>query len=598
MSLSTSLRRLTAYLVLLSLIALAPVGAKAQNADSKLAGLDQFIAEQLKEWKVPGLAIAIVKDGKVIHAKGYGHRDLAKKLEVTPDTLFAIGSTTKAITATTMGILADEGKLDWDKPVREYLPAFKMQDDYVTANMTPRDLVTHRSGLPRHDLVWYGSPLSRKELFERLRHLEPSRPFRTTYQYQNLMFMTAGYLVGEIANTSWEEFTRKRLLEPLGMTSTNFSVAASQKTSDFSLPYMEEKDEVKAVPFRNIDAIGPAGNINSSVAEMAKWVMLNLSKGKAGDKQIISEANLRQIHTPQIIAGGSLRYDETFYSSYALGWGVTSYRGHAMLSHAGGIDGFTAHVSFMPRDNIGIVILTNRGGTPLTTIVAYNAYDRLLGLSEVDWAKRIKDEQARAREVAEKARNEKDPNRKIGTQPSHALADYAGKFEHPAYGIVTIAIAGDKLRGDLHGLPFSLHHYHYDVFEVGPDEQFAKMKVTFSTNKKGEIDRVSIPFESGVKDIEFTRATESAPADVALLEKLTGDYDLQGVSIKVSLRADKTLVASVPGQPDVELMRSKGTEFNLKGMSGFSIEFKMNTSGAVTEAVVTQPNGVFTAKRK
>jgi CubicO group peptidase (beta-lactamase class C family) len=592
-----NLMRFTARLLFISLVALTATKASAQSADPKLNGFDQFVNQQIKEWKVPGLAIAIVKDGKVIHAQGYGFRDVKKNLPVTADTLFAIGSCTKAFTATTMGILVDDAKLDWDKPVRDSIPSFKMQDDYVTANMTPRDLVTHRSGLPRHDLVWYGAPLSRKELFDRLRYLEPSKPFRTTFQYQNLMFMAAGYLVGEVAGTSWEEFTRKKILDPIGMKTSNFSVTASQKMADFALPYQEEKDEIKEVPFRNIDAVGPAGNINSSVAEMANWVMLNLSKGKLNGKPVISQTALQQIHTPHTVTPGPLKYDETSYGSYAMGWSVNSYRGHTMLAHGGGIDGFTAHVSFMPRDNIGLVILTNKGGTPLPSVIAYNVYDRLLGMSEVAWSQRLKDEIAKGKEAAEKAKNEKDPNRKMGTQPSHAIKEYAGKFEHPAYGVVTIEQAGERLKGDIHGLPFTLAHYHYDVFEV-PDEQFSKLKFNFLANVKGEIDRVSIPIETGVKEIVFTRMFDAGLLDAAMLEKFAGEYLLAGVSVKVGLRADKTLVASVPSQPDYELVPKKGTEFALKGMAGFSIEFKVDTSGAVTEAVITQPNGVFTAKRK
>ncbi|MFQ6032023.1 MAG: serine hydrolase domain-containing protein, partial [Candidatus Zixiibacteriota bacterium] len=215
----------------------------------------------MKEWKVPGLAISIVKEDKVIYTKGFGFRDVKKGLKVTPHTLFAIGSCTKAFTAVAMGFLVDEGKLDWDKPVREYLPSFKLKDPFASERMTPRDLVCHRSGLPRHDLVWYNSSTSREELTHRLQYLEPSKDFRTTYQYQNLMFMTAGYMVGKIAGKTWEEFVRERILEPLGMEESNFSVEDSKKAPDFALPYFKDKQErVIEIPFRNIDNVGPAGS--------------------------------------------------------------------------------------------------------------------------------------------------------------------------------------------------------------------------------------------------------------------------------------------------------------------------------------------------
>ena len=246
-------------------------------------GLGKFIDEQLQISKVPGLAIAIVKDGEVILSQGFGKRNIDQDLEATAETLFAIGSCTKAFTTTAMGILVDEGKLDWDKPVREFLPTFKMFDPYVSDHMTPRDLVCHRSGLPRHDFMWYGAPYTRQEIFDRLQYLEPSKDFRAVWQYQNLMYMTAGYLAGQIAGCDWEAFVRQRILDPLDMHSSNFSVDASQQAPNFAIPYNEKDDVVRPIPFRNIDAVGPAGSINSSVSEMARWLLLNLDKDKHGD---------------------------------------------------------------------------------------------------------------------------------------------------------------------------------------------------------------------------------------------------------------------------------------------------------------------------
>src|SRR6266567_9325703 len=226
-------------------------------ADTKpgLDGIDAFADQALKDWKCVGFAIAVIQDGKVILSKGYGLRDLKHNQPVTPKTLFAIGSSTKSFTVTSLGVLADQGKLDWDKPLHEYLPDFRLMDQFATERMTPRDLVTHRSGLPRHDLVWYNSPFSRKELFERLRFLEPSKDFRTTFQYQNLMFMTAGYLAARLSDMSWESYVHKVVFDPLGMATSNFSVTDSQKSSDYSLPYTVTKEEIAEIPFRNIDQI-------------------------------------------------------------------------------------------------------------------------------------------------------------------------------------------------------------------------------------------------------------------------------------------------------------------------------------------------------
>ncbi|MGH9800472.1 MAG: serine hydrolase domain-containing protein, partial [Blastocatellia bacterium] len=208
------IQRMLRLIVLFTLL-FVPIQLSAQNpsAQIKLDGFDTFVEQVMKDWKVPGLSLAIVKDGKIVYAKGYGYRDVVKKLPVTPDTLFAIGSNSKSFTAAALGILADEGKLDWDKPVREYMPDFRLYDEYATANLRVRDLVSHQSGLPRHDLLWYGSPLSRKELFDHLRYLEPNRKLHEKYQYNNLMFMTAGFLVERLSGQTWEEFVSKRIFQ-------------------------------------------------------------------------------------------------------------------------------------------------------------------------------------------------------------------------------------------------------------------------------------------------------------------------------------------------------------------------------------------------
>ncbi len=488
----------------------AATAATPQPAKDPLEGLDAFVETLRTDWKVPGVGIAIVKGDQVIYAKGFGQRDMGQNLPVTPNTLFAIGSCSKAFTATAVGMLVDEGKIDWDKPLRTYLPSFKMWDDYVTEHMTPRDLVTHRSGLPRHDLLWYGSTFTRREMFDRLRYLEPSRGFRASYQYQNLMFMTAGVLVEEVARKPWEDFIRERFFAPLEMTTSNTSVNDSQKAADFARPYGGDTEKSNVIPFRNIDQIGPAGSINSSAREMSNWIIAQLNDGKFSGKQVIPERVLRQTHTPQIVSGATLRYDELFYSMYAMGWGVNAYRGHLMVTHSGGIDGFTAHVSLMPKDKLGIVILTNKGGTRLTGILAFNVYDRLLGLEPVSWNERNKEEVAKSRETQQKAEKEEDKNRKDGTQPSHAAGDFAGEFDHPGYGSLKIWENAGKLYATYNGLTTARKHYHYDVFEA-TETQFSKMKFSFRLNGKGDVERVSLPLQSGVGDIVFTR--RPPPAD-------------------------------------------------------------------------------------
>ena len=247
----------------------------------ELEGFPNFIEKARKALKVQGTAIAVIKENEVVHCQGYGLRDVKNNLPVDADTIFAIGSSSKAFTTLGMGILVDQGKLDWDKPVREYIPTFKLYDAFATDRMTPRDLVCHRSGLPRHDLMWYGTAKSRKEILDRLQYLEPNKDFRTYLQYQNLMFMTAGYLIEVVSGKTWEEFTRSEIFARLGMTRSNCSVEDTKMLQNYSLPYSEEKKKVKETPFRNIDTIGPAGSINASLNDMIQWAMLHLNDGKA-----------------------------------------------------------------------------------------------------------------------------------------------------------------------------------------------------------------------------------------------------------------------------------------------------------------------------
>ena len=587
----------TCILLIILSVLFMPLAAKKKTPEAYLKGLDKFITERMEEWKVPGLAISVVQDGRLVYSQGFGFRNIEKNLPVTPQTLFAIGSCSKAFTAATMGILVDEGKLEWNKPVKDYIPTFRLKDTFATERMTPLDLVCHRSGLPRHDPMWYNSSASRKELFDRLRYLEPSEDFRTTYQYQNLMFMSAGFLVGQIAGTSWERFVRNQIFMPLGMSSSNFSVNDSQKSPDFALPYMEKDDKVIEIPFRNIDTMGPAGSINSNVTDMASWILLNLNKGKIGDQQIISESSLREIHSPQMISSKSYRYDESFYSMYGMGWGITSYRGHLRLSHGGGIDGFTAQVILLPRDNIGMVILTNMNGSRLPPIIAYNVIDRLLGLDEVDWNSRYKKHVEEGRERAEKAKAEKDKDRKPDTQPSHPLEDYAGDYEHPGYGVLSVGKDGGRLNATYNSIPYTGKHYHYDMFEFTYEMFDISFKINFLTDVKGNIGSLSVQLEEAVEPAIFTKMPEKAMMEKSFLEKFVGEYAIGEVTSTVFLKGDKTLFIFVPGQPEYELVPYRGTTFNFKTLSGFSIEFIMDESGKVFEAKVTQPNGVFTAKK-
>ena len=567
----------------------------------KLRGIDDLAAKAMDEWKIPGVAIAVVKDGKVIYAKGYGFRDVDQKLPVTPDTLFAIGSITKSFTSLTFGMLNDEGKVEWDKPVHEMLPEFEMNDPVASDHVTPRDLFSHRTGLPRHDLVWYASDFSRTDLLNRIRYLKLSKDLRSTFQYNNLMIMTMGYLEGKTTGLGWEGTVRSKIFSPLDMSHSNFAVSDMEKSDNHALAYEWRKESVKLVPYHNIDSIGPAGSINSSVNDMSHYLIFQLGDGTYQGKRLVSESNLREMHTGQTAvadAPPALSFTELGHHAYGFGWVVTSYRGHNLVWHNGGIDGFYALLSLLPDDHMGVVVLTNLPHGNIPDTLAYNVYDRLLGLDQIAWLDRFKEREAKQKKDEDENKKTKGSDRKTGTHPSHPLEDYAGDYENPGYGTIKITLKGDGFEGKLNTFkPFPLQHFHYDVFEIPEDSDSVASgeRFQFHMNKQGDIETVSARLEPSLgEDIVFHRVAKLSPQD---LQPLAGDYVLGELTGTVTL-VDGTLRLSLPGQPQYELVPKRGFTFDVKGLPGFSVEFKKDAAGKVTEAVFTQPNGVFTAKRK
>ena len=478
-------------------------------------GFDAYVQQVMQDWKIPGLAVGAVQDGKVVLAKGYGYRDVSKQLPVTDKTLMAIGSNSKSFTVTLMGTLSDAGKLDWEKPVRDYLPDFQLQNDVATRLMTPTDLVTHRSGLPRHDAMWYGTSFSRAELYERLRYLEPSASFRQRYQYNNLMFMTAGLLVERVAGEPWDAVVKQRIFTPLGMTASNTSVRDMPASPDYALPYEERNGKVAAIPFRNIDAVAPAGAINASVTDMLKYVQMHIDQGSVGAKQIISKRFSLLMQSLQSAAPVNLDLTAPVYTEfgpggYGLGVSVRSYRGHKLVDHTGGIDGFISAMSWMPHDRIGVVVLTNfSGNNPVPPMVAWNVYDRLLGLGQVDFRTRAKDAQKRNEAQGTARELKRSAERVANTSPSHPLAQFAGTFEHPGYGTLTVAENQGQLVLTFGPGSTTYEHFHYDVFQAVATPETrpwsARQRITFTTGKDGKIESVSVPFEPAVADIVFKR---------------------------------------------------------------------------------------------
>lgn len=468
----------------------------------KLEGLDQLIENGLKEWRVPGLALAVVKDGELIFSDGYGCRDPEKELKMNADTLYRMASNTKAFTALTLAMLVDEGKLDWDKPVRYYIPYFRLKDKYASEHVTPRDLLCHRTGLPAHDGALHDFK-TRKEMVENLQYLDSSYPIRTKQQYNNLMFMTAGHLVDCITGQTWESFVQERIFNPLEMKKSNFSYFKSRLSENYAECYYMKNDELHQYKFNKpadpeyIYPRSPAGGINSTANEIANWMIMQLNKGEFKGKRIASEKAFAEMHSPQMIDNWNSPYEEHGESSCGLGWFIWAYRGQKLVVHGGF---FGSQVWLMPKKNIGVAVMPTLGSS-LTDITLYSIFDRLLGLDQVDWTARKINE----REVAKKNRQPAVSDQINGTSPSHALEDYCGVFTDKGYGKFTVKTDGKKLYVEDDGHDNYLRHYHYDTFELLGDDGDAFCKVTFHTDAKGVISSISAPFEPAVKDIVFTR---------------------------------------------------------------------------------------------
>jgi CubicO group peptidase (beta-lactamase class C family) len=329
--------------------------APSKSTEERLAALEKEIEKRRVALGIPGVALVIVQGDKVIYLKGLGLRDVAGKKPVTPDTLFAIGSSTKAFTAASVLMSRDDGKLSLDDSPKKVLPYFKLQDPEADARITIRDLMCHGSGLPRTDLAWVSGVLSREEGIRLLTDVKPTAPFRKTFQYQNLMFAAAGEIASRVQKMPYESVIEKRLLQPLGMTSSNLRVSTMLKTKDFSLGYAPDpvKPGSQVLPTRNIDAIGPAGAINSSARDMAQWLRFLLARGVApGGKRLLTEDSFSEMVKPQMVVAPKVM-------DYGLGWFVRKWRGLTVIEHGGNIDGFNAEVAFLPEKNLGFVLLTN-----------------------------------------------------------------------------------------------------------------------------------------------------------------------------------------------------------------------------------------------
>lgn len=489
----STLRAISVSILILILGSLSVLAQPVQ-----LQGFDEYAEKAMKDWKVPGMAIAVIKDDKIVFAKGFGVRELGKPENVDEHTLFAIGSSSKAFTSATIAMLVDEGKLKWDDHVTDYLKGFELYDPWVTREMTIRDLLTHRIGLERGDLLWYGSDYSRDEVLHRIRFLKPSSSMRSKFGYQNIMYLAAGQLEAGIYGKSWDDVIKERIFGPLGMKESSTTIRDLPKSNDVATPHAEIDGKVQKVAWRLIDNIAPAGSINSNVVDMAQWVRLQLGDGKYGDKQLISKRSVDEMHSPQTVirleGQMGMLYPKAHFLSYGMGWFLSDYRGKKLVEHGGAIDGMRGEVAMIPEENVGVVVLTNLNGTILPHLLAYRIFDAYLGADPEDWSGEVLKKFSVLMAAAKKAQEKAEAERVKGTTPSLPLEKYVGLYRNEMYGDARITLSDGVLTVEF-GPAFKgrMEHWNYDTFRATWDNLIlGKGFVSFTLNRKGEVQKVAI----------------------------------------------------------------------------------------------------------
>lgn len=567
-------------------ICLSPFLTIAQtiNVAQKLGDFDPIVNQILKDWNVPGCGVGIVVKDKLVFAKGYGYRNVEKKLPVTSNTLFQIASNSKLFTATAVGLLVDQGKMNWDKPVKNYVPRIQFYNDELTNNVTIRDMLSHRTGISRHDGIWYKSSFSRAELFNRLKFLEPSLPLREGYLYNNLMYMAAGQIIEDISGQTWEKFVNANIFTPLSMTHSIFVTEDMAKQADFMAPYYEKRDTNTLLPYplyTEMQGVGPCGSIISSINDMSKWMIAQMNGGKYNGKQVIPQNVITESLQPaSLSARMPTKYFENINSMYGMGRSTSSYKGHYRTQHGGAIGGIYSLVTMQLTDSIGVIVYVNgTHGRPINDILTNMIYDKLLDLPKTDWNERALSSYLKGKETARISRQNPNVDQIKNTEPSHALADYIGNYEDAAYGKIKIEEKNEQLGFTFNNMTLPLNHYHYDRFDTPNDEIYGSYSILFDTDAQGSISQAKISMDE--KEVVFLKKADAKFTDEKYLKNLIGKYELNTSTAIIELSNQELTLLSLPAPP-MHLVGYKNNSFKIKEFSDQIIEFNLDSNGQAT----------------
>jgi CubicO group peptidase (beta-lactamase class C family) len=478
-------------------------GAAADPA----AALDAYAAKAVRDWQVPGLAISVVKDGRVVFARGYGVRELGRPAPADTQTLFAIGSTTKAMTAAALGMLVDEGKVRWDDPVTRYVPAFQTGDPYVTREMTVRDLLTHRGGLGNADYLWYESDIRSDEVRRRLRFLRPAYSFRAGFIYQNVMYAVAGDVVEAASGMPWEQFVRRRIFEPLAMSRTAATLREAQARDNVAAPHDRVDGTIRPIRNASVDPVAPAGSIWSSVADMAKWMRFMLDTARTADgRQLLKPGTWAELLKPQTIVTPqgfypTARLTRPHWTTYALGWFQHDYNGRAVSFHTGSIDGMIAIIGLIPDERLGVFVLANLDHAEVRHALMYSVFDlwardregRAASGEARDWSAELLQLYGSLQAQGDSGRMRQEARRVAGTRPTLALERYAGTYADSLYGTATVTLERGQLVLRRGARSAALEHWHYDTFRARWSNAWQGTSMaTFIIGARGTPDRLEL----------------------------------------------------------------------------------------------------------
>ncbi len=577
---------------------------------SRFDHLSAYLEQAIRSWSCPGAAVAVIQGDDVLHREIYGLRDIEHDLPLTLDTRFAMGSVTKSVTAMSIALLVDDGQLDWDMPVREYMPEFILDDEYVSKHVTIRDMLSHRTGLARHDLAAWRLDIPLSEFIKRMRYLKLSTSFRERCQYNNLMYTAAAYLIEKVTGQSWEHYAQARIFQPLGMIASNFSPEPPLDGQVTAQGYRVDQEEDGAakglIPmrYRKHTPISPgaAGALFSTLADMTRWLGVHINGGKVGETQLICCDTLRQMHLPQIVLPVDALSEALFgttIGAYGMGWRIGPYRGYTLAQHGGDVEGFSVIVGFVPEERVGVIGLTNIQGRPLRDVILYESLDRALGLPENEWNARFHAVWDPLLGALGQGKQTSRLDRIPDAPPTHALADFQGVYAADGYPDFAVMIDGTSLKACTVGsLDWSmLRHYHYDVFEWHLEDDDAWIKVRFLMNEFGQIDSASIPIEPTVDNVIFKRRPIEIPQEI--VAELVGEYvtSIPGVDLKIASRNGRLYVIETGG-PAEEVKPYTLTDALVGFMTSRARFDFVRDGNVVLKVVVKTPAATVEAKRR